>query len=207
MSDPNAPQDPKLRLELALAMARERLAEAHLAQALEFVRHCAGQVTGARALSMYSRLHHLTDEQHRQLVNGVLAAYGRENREDDRNPGDGEIPWSDTSTVLDRVLRRLRGRRNRELRQWVELHTGHAERMLLEVHVQNALRCLEARGEGADVAVAVYAYMDAVSLRESLFEALHIMVLDRLYHRRLAGPAAVTSDAWRSGLRVVGSQS
>jgi hypothetical protein len=206
MTEAEQPQDPRLRLELAIAVARERLAETHLAQALDFVRHLAGQVSGARTLTMYARLHHLPDEQHRALVNAVLAAFGRHDARPGRaaRPAEVEIEWTDTSTVLERAFRRLRGRRNQELRHWVERHTGHAERLLLDVHVQNALRYLEARGTDTDIAVGVYAYMQALSVRESLFEALHILVLDRLHHQSVMVEAAPEIAAARAGLRVVG---
>ena len=206
MTEAEQPQDPRLRMELAIAVARERVTETHLAQAHHFVRHLAGQVSGMRALAMYSRLHHLTDEQHRGLVTGVLAAFGRHDVRPagGARPVDADIEWSDTSTVLERAFRRLRGRRNLELRRWVERHTGHVERLLLEVHVQNALRCLEARGADADVAVGVYAYMEALSIRESLFEALHILVLDRLHHQSAVGRTGSGAVAGRAGLRVVG---
>jgi len=206
MTEAEQPQDPRLRMDLAIAVAGERLAETHLAQALDFVRHLAGQVSGARALTMYARLHHLTDEQHRALVNAVLAAFGRHDTRPGgkARPAAAEIEWSDTSTVLERAFRRLRGRRNQELRRWVERHTGHAERLLLDVHVQNTLRYLEARGPDADVAVGVYAYMEALSVRESLFEALHILVLDRLHHQAAMGRPGSEVAAGRAGLRVVG---
>lgn len=225
-------------VEIAFAVGRERLMEAHVMYALQLTEHARGKIPVTRALDIYARLHHLTDEEIRLLNNRVLAAfaqrgegplaeaaagagaggeqgggsadrtardsadepgiaaevYAAANSEaydeadskdsDDDAEGDAgldALEWEPPTSLFKRIRKRLRGRVNRDLRRWVELHTGHAEYEILQIHAENVERVLDAAGDddGAILDTVKY-YVEKLDVRERIFEAIYIMTLHRL---------------------------
>ena len=188
-------------LAVLLAGAHERLLDAHLVHALDFIQRTSGEIEAPRALTVYCRVHHLDEQDARQLKNRVLASFGRSPEEDDAAPHTfvavgGDVEWDVTASLLYRLRRRLGGRRNYRLRRWVELHTGYIEGRLLRVHVENVERLVEVTGTSDGALIdTIGTYMRALRLRESLLEAIHIALCERLY-------PDVSHVARRTGLRV-----
>ena len=183
----NPPRSDNGQLAILLAGTRERLADAHLVHALDFIQRTSSDIEAPRALQVYSRLHFLDEHDERHLKNRVLASFSHVT---DAGNGKGhtftavggDIEWDVTASLFYRLRRRLGGRRNPRLRRWVELHTGYVEARLLRVHADNVERLLEVTGttDGA-VADTIRVYMHELRLRESLFEAIDIAVCERLY--------------------------
>jgi hypothetical protein len=189
MSGPSRPppSEPLGReIDLALAMSRERLIETHLRFVLEFVDRARGEVAPPRALGIYTRLHHLPPSDGLLLAHRLMVELGR--RGDvapaDIQPPDSIVldtePWDPPATVFGRVLRRLRGRVNPGLREWVEVHTGRAEAALLEVHVENAIRIIGIVAGERTYAEAVELYAGMVGVHPARVETLYLLTLDRL---------------------------
>jgi hypothetical protein len=129
------------QLQMSGALARERLLEIHFRYLMELVDHAQPVVDPSRALSIYIRLHGLRNEDANALFHKLFVALGRRSK---RKPFVGGVVedgggWESPQSVLGLIRRRLRGRVNTELREWVEYHTGRAETELLWAHVENAL--------------------------------------------------------------------
>lgn len=189
-------------LAVLLAGAHERLMDAHLVHALDFIHRTSGEMEAPRALQVYCRLHHVGDLDARQLKNRVLASFGRSIDASDSGAHTfvavgGDVEWDVTASLVYRLRRRLGGRRNHRLRAWVELHTGYIESRLLRVHVDNVERLLAVAGTSDGAIIdAIRTYVEALRLRESLLEAILIAVCERLY------PDVTTTTARRRELRV-----
>ncbi|MGH7504436.1 MAG: hypothetical protein ACRELX_02245 [Longimicrobiales bacterium] len=197
-------------LNMLLAVGRKRLADAHFAHAMELLEHAAASVPAPRALDIYARLHHLTEEEFRALKNRVLVAYARQARSEGEQPAtfigiNGDVDWDVTATVLQRLKKRLRGRQNAELRRWVELHSGRVEAELLGIHVENVIRLVGSLGDLTPIADAVRLYMETMAVRNTLYEALAIATADRLFReqaqRAVSLPAKRAADAVATGRR------
>lgn len=174
------------RLDVLLAAARERLADAHLVHSLDFIQRVAADIEAPRALDIYCRLHHLDEHDTRTLKNRVLASFGETRSGSGSSPTfvsvNGDVEWDVTASMLFRLRRRLGGRRNHRLRRWIELHTAHVEGRLLRVHAENVERLLEETGtlDGA-YSETIRLYTRALGIRDSLIEAISISALERLY--------------------------
>lgn len=192
-------------LNMLLAVGRKRLADAHFTHAMELIEHASPHVSPPRALDIYSRLHHLTEEEFRALKNRVLVAYAKRAPSDEKLATfigiNGDVDWDITATVFQKIRKRLKGRQNLELRRWVEMHTGRAEAELLSIHVENVIRLYASLGDLSPVLDAVRLYMETIALRSTLHEALYIAVCDRLFREHAAG--AVSLPAKRAE-RVMG---
>lgn len=176
------------RLIVLLAQARERLADAWLVHALDFIQRTSGDIEAPRALDVFCRLHHIDELDARNLKNRVLASFGRVTMEASEGmvptfeAVGGELEWDVTASVFYRLRRRLGGRRNNRLRRWIELHTGWVEGRLLKVHAENVLRLLEVNGTSSGgVADTIHHYVRSLRIRESLLEAIRIAVCDMMF--------------------------
>jgi hypothetical protein len=165
--------DSRRKLEITLAVAGQRALDIHVRQALELVTHAHGRVGMRRALAIYGRIHGLPGEDERVLNTRVLAALGQA----DLRPGDAEVP---EGGPVARVLRRLRGRRDLQLRRWVEFHKGRTDRNLIDVHVDAIARIHESFPDESSVAEAVAWYAEAVRLSGSLRDSVYLAALARL---------------------------
>lgn len=165
--------DSRRKLEITLAVAAQRVQDIHVRQALELVTHAHGRVGTRRALGIYARIHGLSGEQERALIGRVLAALGRA----DLRPDDAEVP---EGGPLARLIRRLRGRRDLELRRWVEFHKGRTDRDLVDVHVEAIARIHGDVPEDASVADVVTWYAEAARLSGALRDNVYLAALGRL---------------------------
>lgn len=180
---------PATNLNVALAVARQRLGDAHFQFALEMIRRGQGEVAAPQALAIYGRLHDLSEIDQQTLHNRVLIYLGQvANTDVTQLPNtfvaiDGGVEWDVTASLVERIRKRLGGRRNHTFREWVELHSGHAESKLVRIHIENVAALNDAADGGMKLADLTRLYMREMGLRDSLFEPLHAGLLERLYEQ------------------------
>ena len=171
-------------LDVAVAVAREEILEAHTTQLLELIELSRDRVAPQRITEIYIRLHYLQDSDAAVVRNRALASLGLRSRETAlaqlvdlplRENG-AEAPRGPLRFLRDR----FRGRVHNDLRRWIELHTGRAEMIILDVHVHNALNFVKILSDQAPITDAVQLYREMVGARESLSQMLYWMVLARL---------------------------
>lgn len=159
------------QLHLAAAVAAEAVVGEHVRYALELVDEGGDRVPVERLLAAYSRLHHLDDDEHRQLTDRVLVAIGRDPEGVTR--GALRPPRS----VVRRATDRLRGRVHTDLREWVDRHTARVELAVLDVHVEHALRFTDILFEQGAPEDAVNLYGETMGLRPTMAEMVRLRVL------------------------------
>jgi len=169
---PTPESQARRQLDIALAVATQRAQDVHVRQALELVTHAHGRVGVARALAIYGRIHGLGADVERVLSTRVFAALGQA----DLRP-DGTVAAE--SGLLARVRRRLGGRRDLELRRWVEFHKGRTDRDLVDVHVDAVARVHSVLSAGS-VADAVNWYAEAARLAGAMRDNVYLASLARL---------------------------
>lgn len=186
---PGSGAPPATNLNVALAVARQRLGDAHFQFALEMIRRGQGEVAAPQALTIYARLHDLTEIDQQALRNRVLIYLGQvANTDVTHLPNtfvaiDGGVEWDITASLVDRIRKRLGGRKNHTFREWVELHSGHVESKLLRIHVDNLATLYETTDGGTKLAEVTRLYMRELGLRDALYESLHAGLLERLYEQ------------------------
>lgn len=174
------------QIEVALAVARERLLEVHTTQAVELIEHAHGQVAPSRALSIYCRLNEVAGQEAVVLGNRVLARLGaRQERGAPETRLQVDAPavvddWDSPRSWVRRVRRRLGGRKNHALRRWIELHTGRTQVALLGVHVRGVLRLIEILQPETSFADVVEVYTRSMGVPPSLSRTIYFLTLDRL---------------------------
>ena len=159
------------QLHLAAAVAAEAVVAEHVRYALELVDEGGDRVPVERLLGAYGRLHHLTDQEHRQLTDRVLVAIGRNPNAVTR--GALRPPRS----VFRRATDRMRGRVHTDLREWVDRHTARVELAVLDVHVEHALRFVAILFEEGAPEDAVNLYAETMRLRPTMAEMVRLRVL------------------------------
>lgn len=159
------------QLELAAAVAAESILAEHIRYAMEMVQEGADRAPVQRLVAAYARLHHLTDDEHRKLHEGVLVALGR----DPAGAGKGRL--QQPRSLLRRAARRVRGRVHFELRDWVQRHTARVELAVLEHHVEHALRFARIVHEQQSPAAAADLYSEVMGLRPTITEVVRLRVL------------------------------
>ncbi|MGH7475274.1 MAG: hypothetical protein ACRELD_03210 [Longimicrobiales bacterium] len=183
----------KSRLEVAAAVSRERLIEAHVLQALEMVELAGGRVPVARAVEIYARLHRLTPELTEIVRTRSLAALGQDASLVDvelDEPETAEAEEDSRPWVMLLLGERFRPRVHLELRRWMELHSGRAEVVLLEAHVQNALRFVEILSGEMSYPEAINTYIETLSVAPPSSQMVMFFTLERLSREHL--PPGIT---------------
>jgi hypothetical protein len=199
---------------MAGALARERLMDVHFRYVIELVDHASDEVDAARALSIYKRLHGLQGLDASALSHKVFVALGRRapQTEVEEKPEEGLV--ESPQSILGVIRRRLRGRVNTELREWVEYHTGRAETELLWVHVENALQYVDLLDSVLSMGEAVALYADELGVPAARTETVYYLALA---HRSASAVLTVPGDdsarsstvfpePTRQSLRIVGSR-
>jgi hypothetical protein len=197
------------RVELAIAVAQERLLSTHVDHALRLIQLVGDQVPFENALGIYVRLLRLSDDEARVITTRALAILG------EQVVDSGSAPWPDGAepveaednetrrSFLRNMRQRLRGRVKDDLRRWVELSAARTEVAIMNTHVDNALNFVELLEKEQPASEAVELYLDALEVRESIGEVTYYIVLSRMADRELPeaargpGPraAAPTSPA------------
>ncbi|MGH7507222.1 MAG: hypothetical protein ACRELX_16320 [Longimicrobiales bacterium] len=177
------------RVELAIALAQERLLSTHVEHALKLIRLIGDQVPFENALGIYTRLLRLSDDEARVITTRALATLGERahsevwpelaaaTEEDDRA--------GSRRSFMETMRQRLRGRVRDDLRRWVELAAARTEVALLETHVENALNFVDLLEKEQPITEAVEMYLDALEVRESVAEMTYYFTLARLAERHL----------------------
>jgi hypothetical protein len=186
---PGSGTPPATNLNVALAVARQRLGDAHFQFALELIRRGQGEVAAPQALSIYSRLHDLAEIDHQALRNRVLIYLGQmANTDVTHLPHtfvaiDGGVEWDITASLVERIRKRLGGRKNHTFREWVELHSGHVESKLLRIHIENLAGLYDATDGSVKLPEVTRLYMREIGLPDAIFEPLHAGLLERMYEQ------------------------
>jgi hypothetical protein len=178
---------PGTQQNVALAVARQRLGDAHFHFVLEMIRRGQGEVAAPQVLVIYARLHYLSEIDLQALRNRVLVYLGQvANTDVTHLPNtfvaiDGDVEWDVTASMVERIRRRLNGRNNYAFRDWVEMHTGHVYSKLLRIHIDNLIPLYESAGGELKPADATRLYVRELNLRDGLYDPLYNGLLERIY--------------------------
>ena len=199
------------RIDLAIAVARERLLGTHVDHALALIRLAEGKLSYAQAMNIYARMLGLSDDEAEVVTTRAFATLGEEQAAEDWPEALPAPPDNERGTrrrrLLDQVRHRLRGRVDDEFRQQVEFSTARAEVALLEAHIENALEFLDILEREQTPDEAVELYLDALDVRDGIAEVVYFKALAALADRHLPEPppgqARSTRDADEVRLRVL----
>jgi hypothetical protein len=192
------------RVELAIAMAQERLLSTHVDHALRLIQLVGEQVPFQNALGIYTRMLRLSDDEARVITTRALAILGEQSGPtpvveaalESPEPEEGE-----SSRSFLRIMRqRLRGRVKDDLRRWVELSAARTEVAILNTHVDNAINFVELLDKEQQPAEAVEMYLDALEVRESVGEICYYLVLSRIADEELPDVNRSSAPTRRSTL-------
>jgi hypothetical protein len=178
------------RVELAIAVAQERLLSTHVDHALRLIQLIGDQVRFENALGIYTRMLRLSDDEARVITTRALAILGEQGEDPTawQEPAHAAEPDERSSprrTFLRLMRQRLRGRVKDELRRWVELAAARTEVALFHTHVENAANFVELLEKELPPAEAVELYLDALEVRESVAELTYYSALGRIADQQL----------------------
>lgn len=175
------------RVELAVAVAQEKLLSDHVDHALDLVALVNDHVSFGEALEIYTRLMRLDEDEAQNVTTRALAILGKKAEESDGWPREPERVESEEKSGSGRswfgqITSRLRGRENEELRRRIELIAARTEVALIQTHVDNALDFVGFLGQAEEVGEqkAVELYLDALDVRESIAEVTYYLALSRI---------------------------
>lgn len=187
------------RVELAVAVAQERLLATHVEHVLRLIRLVGDQVPFESALNIYTRLLRLSDDETRSITTRALAIIGEKATETEAWPElvtQAEVDQAEergSRSFVNQIRQRLRGRVNDDLRRWVELAAARTEVAVLGTHVENALGFVELLEKEVPFTEAVELYLEALDVRDAVAEVAYYMALAKLADEHLpqrAGPVA-----------------
>ncbi|HUH11662.1 MAG TPA: hypothetical protein VMK65_01075 [Longimicrobiales bacterium] len=182
------PEPVRRRIELAIAVAQERLLATHVKYALELIELTEAELGFDRALDVYTRVLRLDADDSRVVTTQVLARLGE--RESVAAPPE-EIPVEpeedrgEHRSFVSQIRDRLRGRVREETRRLIELHAARTEVALLETHVDNAATFVEILEKEMPITEAAELYLEALEVRDSVAEVIYYITLDRVSDRFL----------------------
>ncbi len=187
------------RVELAVAVSQEKLLSDHVDHALDLVALVNDNVTFSDALSIYTRLMRLDEDEAHNVRSRALAILGKKVDEAGTLPDNPIRDEPDTSgssssssssssgsssgrSWFGGFTQRLRGRENEELRHRIELIAARTEVALIRTHVDNALHFVSflREEEELDAQKSVELYLDALDVRESIAEVTYYLALARI---------------------------
>jgi hypothetical protein len=180
------------RVELAIAVAQERLLSTHVDHALRLIQLVGEQVPFENALGIYTRMLRLSDDEARVITTRALAILGEQVVESNAAP-----TWTDVSpepvesddgtrkSFLRNMRQRLRGRVKDDLRRWVELAAARTEVAILNAHVENAMNFVDLLEKEQPPSESVELYLEALEVRESVSEVAYYLALSRIADEQL----------------------
>ena len=188
------------QIDLATAVAQEKLLATHVRHVLALVSLVQGEVPFDNALDIYSRILRLNPEQARNVGSRAFAELGRRgdvdgahapplleddpaDREDTRRGADEGGGRFDM--VFSRVRRRIRGRVQDDLRQRINLAAARAEDDLFEKHVANALEFARALSAEVPLHEAVDLYLEIMSVPDGVSDVIFNRALSRVAEAEL----------------------
>lgn len=183
------PDPVRRRVELAIAVAQERLLATHLQHALAVIHLFDERMPYSQAAGIYTRILGLTEDQAQVVTTRALAHLGEKVAAEEWAytplvPEPEEKPER-RRNLLDLVRRRLQGRVDDEMRRKVEMAAARAEVALLDDHVANALDFIEILEREMTPSEAVEMYVDALEVRETIGEVVYYRALAVLADRLL----------------------
>lgn len=205
-------QPVRRRVDLAIAVAQERLLSTHVEHALELIELIGDQVPFDDGLDIYTRLLRLSEDEARIITTRALAFLGED--------GNHRKNWPERMAEADAAARvgrarfglignlrqRMRGRVNEQLRRWIELEAARTEVALLGAHVENALHFVEILEQDLPFTEAVQLYLEALDVRESIGEVIYYFTLTRLNERlipdRHARPRGASTSSAQQAARA-----
>lgn len=176
------------RVELAVAVAQERLLSTHVEHALTLIQLVGDQVPFENALAIYTRMLRLSEDEARVITTRALATLGEQGVRGEVWPEleREEVPEREPRRSFMNIMRsRLRGRVNDDMRRQVELCAARTEIAILHTHVENALQFVELLENEMPLIEAVELYLDALQVRDSIAEVAAYMALARLADEHL----------------------
>lgn len=183
-STQDLPEPLRRRLDLAVAVAQERLLTTHVDHALRLIQLVGDQVPFENALDIYTRMLRLSDDEARVITTRALAILGEQAAETAEWPDliteERDSPDTERRSFMQGMRERLRGRVNDDLRRWVELSAATTEVAVLETHVRNAVNFVDLLKEEQPLGEAVEMYLEALEVRDSVAEMAYYITLSRL---------------------------
>jgi hypothetical protein len=183
-------------IDLATAVAQEKLLATHVRHVLALVSLVQGEVPFDNALDIYSRILRLNPEQARNVGSRAFAELGRRGEvaddggapallEDDPSDREDARRGADEGggrfdMVFSRVRRRIRGRVQDDLRQRINLAAARAEDDLFEKHVSNALEFARALSAEVPLHEAVDLYLEIMSVPDGVSDVVFNRALSRV---------------------------
>ena len=178
------------RVELAVAVAQEKLLATHVDHALDLISLVNDEVSFTDALDIYGRLLRLEEDAAQNISTRALAILGEKYGEAELAARSEPTPRPEREEVVDDdasgrswfggLKNRLRGRVNEELRRRIEFIAARTEVALIRTHVDNAIHFVEILREEMEEKSAVELYLDALDVRESVAEVTYYLSLSRL---------------------------
>lgn len=174
-------------LNISYAIAKQRIQDLHFHSVVELIERSRGEVAAPQALMIYSRVHGLNEQDAQALKNRVMVHMGQAANADIHHlPNtfvaiDGAVEWDIGASLVERIRKRVGGRRHHALREWIELHSGHVEIQLMRLHVECLRNVREAAGPDVRIQDLVRDYARGQGVRESLHDALYYGFLERLF--------------------------
>jgi hypothetical protein len=183
------------RVELAIAVAQERILSTHVDHVLNLIQLVGNQVPFENALAIYTRLLRLSEDEARVITTRALAIMGERANKAEAWPElitEAEAQESTRTgggrSLMKNVRQRLRGRVNEDLRRFVELAAARTEVSILETHVDNALGFVEMLEKELPFTEAVELYLEGLDVRDSIAEVAYYMALSRLADKTIPEP-------------------
>lgn len=173
------------RVELAVAVAQEKLLSDHVDHALDLVALVNEDVTFSDALSIYTRLMRLDEDEAQNVRTRALAILGQKAEDTGAPPREPEVVGEEKSSRrswFGQLTHRFKGRENEALRRRIELIAARTEVALIHTHVDNALHFVQFLREEQELddQEAVELYLDALDVRESVAEVTYYLALSKL---------------------------
>lgn len=176
------------RVELAIAVAQERLLGTHVAHALELIELVGDQVPFDEALDIYNRLLRITAEEERIVTTRALAILGARTDEPrswpermaEADAAAEEAAKADRKSLLNHLRSRIKGRIQDHLRHWIELEAARTEVALIDAHVINALYFVSILDNELPLTEAVELYLEALAVRDTIAEVVYYFALAKL---------------------------
>jgi len=174
-------------LKIAYAVAKQRAQDLHFRGVTQLIERARGEVAAPQALVIYARLHNLSETDAQVLKNRVMVHMGRSTEADVQSlPNtfvaiDGVVEWDISASLVERIRKRVGGRRRHALRDWIELHSGSIEGQLLRMHVECLRGVREAVGPDARLEDMVQTYAREQGIRDSMHDALYYAFLEQLF--------------------------
>lgn len=182
------------RIELAVAVAQERLLSTHVEHALSLARATADRVPYGHSVAIYTRVLGLDEDDSRVVATRALASLGEQAAAADwPEPPLSQEPEEESGrrrSLFDIVRNRLRGRVDEELRRLVEFAAARAEIATLNTHVENALEFLEILERDIPATETAQLYLDALAVRDGIAEVVYHSILARMADAHLPPPTS-----------------